>query len=612
MAGKESVKHPIFRQFDADDVIEIVLTDGDGEEIAVAPGYRSESDIKLLAQQNQCFGPVNLLARLANGTTNGPVQISVPAKRIPAENVFKKSRLMSLSPVESAFNETEPPTRLRSDMTPTIAMDSMQRLDKLATDSVVNERIRLDRERDFWQQKMEEEREAARQREQELVEAARQREQEIVESTKAREQEILDMLRNREQEMAAKLAEERAFAREREEDLAGRFEEQMEIIREAQDQLLRETKANMTSKIASLTDTYEKTLQEYRAAEESKIRHVSSGSDEKVSLVREMSEQSTRMLESANAQTISALKAQLEVASSRIRDLETNREREAEAARTRYEDYRDRMTDEVNRLREEKAKVEQSRLELMLTSQKASAEDIRREVDRVVSKYDADIKEIKSKYDSDIKELKLRSDAELKDLRTKYESELRDQKKTSDAEIRERNRIIETLQQKCDSLGDKFREESTRAEMSMLREQANREPLKTERLMPLLSALPMEQRAALVGKAVAADLDLDLDDDKEPAEKKPSLMDSIGGALNMLAMSSLAPKPQAAAPAPQPQPQPQPIIRPQAPRPQPQPQAARPQPQAARPQPQPQPQAAPVPPAPSEPVRGPLGDSEEV
>ena len=292
MAGKESVKHPIFRQFDADDVIEIVLTDSDGEEIAVAPGYRSESDIKLLAQQNQCFGAVNLVARLSNGTTNGPVQISVPARRIPAENVFKKSRLTSLSPMEPVFTDEPPPVRQRPDMSPSLAMDSMQRLDKLATDSVANERLRLDRERDFWQQKMEEERDLAKQREQELFEATRQREQEIVEtarqreqellgSTKSREQEILDMLRQREHEMTTKIAEERAFAREREEDLAARFEEQMEIIRESQDQLLRETKANMMSKITSLTDTYEKTLHEYRSAEESKLRHVSSGSDEK-------------------------------------------------------------------------------------------------------------------------------------------------------------------------------------------------------------------------------------------------------------------------------------------------------------------------------------------
>jgi hypothetical protein len=249
------------------------------------------------------------------------------------------------------------------------------------------------------------------------------------------------------------------------------------------------------------------------------------------------------MLESANAQTISALKSQLEVAAHRIRDLEASREREAEAARTRYEDYRDRMTDEINRLREDKSKAEQSRLELMLTSQKASSEDIRREVDRVIAKYDSDIKELKARSEAEIKDLKTRSEAETKELRSRAEIEIREHKKTSDAEIRERNRIIETLQQKCDSLGDKFREESTRAEMSMLREQANREPLKTERLMPLLSALPMEQRAALVGKAISADLDLDYDDEKEP-EKKPSLMDSIGGALNMLAMSSLALKPQ--------------------------------------------------------------------
>ena len=96
--AKETTKHPIFRQFDLNDVVEIMLTDADGEEIAVAPGHRSEQELKLLAQQNGVRGPVNLIARLSNGLTNGPVQISVPAPRVPAASLFKSSRLANVEP----------------------------------------------------------------------------------------------------------------------------------------------------------------------------------------------------------------------------------------------------------------------------------------------------------------------------------------------------------------------------------------------------------------------------------------------------------------------------------------------------------------------------------
>ena len=147
MAAKEIAKHPIFRQYDADDVIEIVLTDGNGDEIAVVPGNRSETEIKRASQENRHYGPVNLLARLTNGTTNGPVQISVPAPRVAAESVFKRSQLKPGHLV--SFNTPDPEKNTREDeemppppknqrtveMTesPSLALDSMQRLDRLAT-----------------------------------------------------------------------------------------------------------------------------------------------------------------------------------------------------------------------------------------------------------------------------------------------------------------------------------------------------------------------------------------------------------------------------------------------------------------------------------------------
>jgi hypothetical protein len=88
-----------------------------------------------------------------------------------------------------------------------------------------------------------------------------------------------------------------------------------------------------------------------------------------------------------------------------------------------------------------------------------------------------------------------------------------------------------------DDLVGKVRDESTKAEIAILREQANREPLKSERLLPILNALPMEQRSRLVGRAIASDLDIDLD---EPAEEKPSLMDSLASAFAGMATAGFA------------------------------------------------------------------------
>ena len=78
------------------------------------------------------------------------------------------------------------------------------------------------------------------------------------------------------------------------------------------------------------------------------------------------------------------------------------------------------------------------------------------------------------------------------------------------------------------------RDEVTKSEIAILREQSNREPLKTERLIPILNALPADKRAALVSRAIASDFGLE-----EEEEEKPSIMDSIGKTLAMLATSGM-------------------------------------------------------------------------
>ena len=674
MATKEVAKHPIFRQYDAEDIVEIILTDGDGAEIAVVPGNRSETDIKRASQENGYYGPVNLLARMSNGTTNGPVQVSVPAPRVSAESVFRKSKLAKAVRMQEDMGE-EPQLpdiqKVKSVElieTPSLAMDSMQRLDRIATESMSTERARVDKERTFWQAKFEEEREEARRREEAISEAAQRREEAIAEAARQREQELAEAAREREQELREReqelinmsrgreaefnrrieeerrrVAEEREIAMEREQDVEARYAQQMEMLRDSQDQLLRETKGSMQAKINAMAESYEKAMQEIKESqdararaiteahektladlkmsEEFKIRHVSADSEDKVTLVRQMSEQATRFLENSNVQTISTMKSQLELMSTRIRDLEAARERESETARTRYEDFRDRMNDEINRLREEKSKAEQSRLEMMLTSQKSSSEDIRREVDRVQAKYESELKESRNKYESEIKEQKTKYDQDIKEMKNSFESQLKELRRSTEDDSRERNRMIESLQTKAETLTERFREESTKAEIASIREQSNREPLKTERLMPLLSALPAEQRANLVSRAIASDLDIDLNDEREEP-KKPSLVDSIGDAIKMLAMQNMANANKPAQPAPQPQPQPQPrpvIVTPQQQQPQrPVQQPQRPVQQAQRPAaptPAPQPPQAAAPPiSPLQPPAqsGALGDSEEV
>jgi len=291
--------------------------------------------------------------------------------------------------------------------------DSMQRLDRIATDTVATERARVDREREYWQQLVEQEKEAARDREFTLQEQG---------------QRALDELRR-----------------------------------------------NYDAKIAAIESGHNRALQEIRALEQSKVSHLAEGAEEKVALVRQMSDQTTRILEQSSAQTIAALKAQLDTANSRIRDLETARDREAQSAKDRYDDLRDRMTDEVNRLRDEKSRAEQQRLEAMMLSQRSGAEDVRREVDKLTAKYEG----------------------ELRQMRDAVEAERR----------------------RADQATMQVRDEVTKSEIALLREQANREPLKTERLIPILNALPSDKRTALVSRAIAADLDLADDDEDE----KPSI-----------------------------------------------------------------------------------------
>jgi hypothetical protein len=523
MATKE-IKHPIFRQFDLDDVVEIVLTDSEGEEIATAPGHRSEQELKLLAQQNGVRGPVNLVARLSSGLTNGPVQISVPAPRVPAASLFRGSRLSGAEPTrrERASAAPRASQSATAELNNEIALDSVQRLDRLAASAMTTARESAEQEREYWQAQLD---------------AARER------------------------------------AREEADELEGRYERQMERVQEANEAALEEMREANERALAAARElfeermkimegSHEKALREQRALEEAKIKHLATDTGEKVSLVREMSEQTTRVLESSSSQTISTLRAQLDASLTRIKDLETNREREAEAARNRYEDLRDRLTRDIERLRDEKGKAEQSRLEMMLTTQRASADDIRKEIERVTAKHEAESKELRARYED---------------------------------EIKEQRRIIEGLRQKSDDLSSQMREESTKSQIAVLREQANREPLKAERLMPILSALPPEQRANLVGRAIASDIGIEYDDG-EPDEK-PSFMDSIGKTLTMLAASGLgggAPAAPAAPPAPMPPPSP--IM------------AAN---RAPRPQQAPQRPAAPAP-APATPASSGFGPAEEV
>lgn len=503
----KEVKHPIFRQFDLDDVVEIVLMDADGDEISTTPGHKSEQEIKKLAQDNGVRGPVNLMARLSNGLTSGPVQISVPPPRMPASSLFRGSRLTGAEPRDRAErgDRLEPLDRLDRPERETlrsrrmaapvaapdfsksdeIALESVQRLDRFASESMSSERARSEQEREFWQTRVEELREEAR--------------------------------------------EELAEAEDRHAEQIERVREAMQQAEDRYEQQIARMEQNHEQALASIRKTYEDKLHEQRLLEESKIKHLSADSGEKVSLVREMSEQTTKVLESSNAQTIATLKAQLDASLSRIRDLESTRERDAEAARNRYEDLRDRLTDEVNRLREDKSKAESARLEMMLQSQRSSSEDIRREVDRVTSRYEVETKELRARYED---------------------------------EIREQRRIIESLRQRADDVTAQMRVETGKAELALLRAEANREPLKSERLLPILSAIPAEQRAGLVGRAIASDIGIDY---AEEEEKKPSLMDTIGTVLSMVASANT--RPAQAAPAPTgPLPPPPPPLR-SAPRP---------------------------------------------
>lgn len=421
-------KHPLFRQYNAQDVVEVILLDANNEEVAVLPGHRSEGEIKSLAQQQGLVGPVNLTGRLANGMAIGPVQILVPSPRAQSSSLFGTSSLLGSrngnSSVKAASNESN-----GGQNSPSLALDSMQRLDRIATDTVATERSRLDAERTYWQQMLDDQKEEARQREFHLQE----------QNTRS----------------------------------------------------LEDTRKTLESKITAMQQSHERTLQEIKNMESSKYSHLTNNADEKVSLVREMSDQATRILEQTNQQTIASLKGQLDTAMSRIRDLELSRERESEAAKNRYEDYRDRMTDEVNRLREEKSKVEQSRLELMMQSQKASSQEIRSEVEKVITKYELQIRELKQ--------------------------------------------ALETMRDKADDLSSRVRDEATKAEIAILREQATREPLKSERLLPILNALPAEQRSTLMGRIIASDFGLE-----EPEDEKPSMMDSLlSGITTMMANGGL-------------------------------------------------------------------------
>lgn len=430
-------RHPLFRQYGADEIASIVLLNHDGEELSNIPGHRSETEIKQMAQGLGLIGPVNLLARLNSGMTAGPVQIMIPSPRASSNSLFGASRLVGGNNGSSLHGGVP-----QSNREPSLVLESVQRLDRIATDTVATERARVDTERTYWRDLVENEKEQSRQREYTVQE---------------------------------------------------KHDAQIAALREAHASILDETRRALEDKVNLMRTSHERTLTELKSMESAKVSHLASGAEEKVSLVREMSDQSTRILEQSNQQTISTLKAQLDTAMTRIRDLEQSRERESTAAKDRYEDLRDRMTDEVNRLRDEKSKAEQSRLEMMMQSQKSSADEVRREVDRITQRYEAELKEARM--------------------------------------------ANEMMRSRVDDLVGKVRDESTKAEIAILREQANREPLKSERLLPILNALPMEQRSRLVGRAIAADLDIDLD---EPAEEKPSLMDSLASAFAGMATAGLA------------------------------------------------------------------------
>jgi hypothetical protein len=497
----KEIKHPIFRQFDLDEVVEIMLTDGDGEEIATAPGHRSEQELKLLAQQNGVRGPVNLVARLSNGLTNGPVQISVPAPRVPAASLFRSSRLTSIDSDSEPIKARSLNGRGRGrdatlealNKSDEIALDSVQRLDRLATESMSSERARVDQEREYWQAKLDEAREQAREEASQLEE----RHDRELERVRDSQETVIEEMRE---------AQERA----------------VEAVREA-----------MEEKIKAITDTYEKTLREQRMLEESKLKHMSQGTEERVSLVREMSEQTTKVLESSSAQTISTLKSQLEASLNRVRELEASREREAASARDRYEDLRDRLSKDIDRLREEKSKAEQSRLEMMMQNQRASSDEIRKEVDRVTSRYETEMKEAKVRHESEVKE-----------MRNRFEQESRDQRG-----------IIDSLRSKADDLATQMRTESTKAEIALLHEKANREPLKVERMLPFLSVLPEDQRVGLVGRAIASDIGIEYDDG-DAEDRKPSMMDTVGKTIMGLMAGGLQQPPQQQQMMPQQMPQP--------------------------------------------------------
>lgn len=431
VVSSAAAKHPLFRSHGAEEIATIVLLGPDGEELSTMPGNRSEQEIKTMAQGIGVTGPVNVLGRLGSGQSVGPVQIMVPSPRPSAASLFQSSRLAGGGSVTIGGNRPNGQANGSGGAGGSLVLDSVQRLDRIATDTVATERARVDREREYWQQQIEQEKETARDREFSLQEQG---------------QRALDELRR-----------------------------------------------TYEAKISAIEAGHNRALQEIRALEQSKVSHLAEGADEKVALVRQMSDQTTRILEQSSAQTIAALKAQLDTANSRIRDLETARDRDALNAKDRYDDLRDRLTDEINRLRDEKAKADQQRLEAMMLSQRTGADDVRREVEKLTAKYEG----------------------ELRQMRDAVEAERR----------------------RADQLAMQVRDESTKAEIALLREQANREPLKTERLIPILNALPSDKRTALVSRAIAADLDL-ADDDGD--DDKPSLMDSIGKTLTMIASSGLA------------------------------------------------------------------------
>jgi hypothetical protein len=425
-------KHPLFRSHSAEEITTIVLLGPDGDELSTMPGNRSEQEIKTMAQGLGVTGPVNVLGRMSSGMSVGPVQIMVPSPRPSAASLFGASRLAgggSLSIGTAGRGNGATNGSSNGSSNGSLVLDSVQRLDRFATDTMATERARVDQEREYWRQLVEQEKEAARDRE---------------------------------------------FA-----------------VQDQSQRSLDELRRGYEAKIAAIESSHTRALQDLRALEASKVSHLAEGADEKVQLVRQMSDQTTRILEQSSSQTIAALKAQLDGANSRIRDLESARDREAQAAKDRYDDLRDRMTDEVNRLRDEKSRADQQRLEAMMLSQKTGSDDVRREVDRLTAKYEA--------------------------------------------ELREARQLAENERKRADLMAMQVRDEVTKSEIAILREQTNREPLKTERLIPILNALPADKRAALVSRAIASDFGLE-----EEEEEKPSLMDSITKTLTMLATSGMA------------------------------------------------------------------------